>query len=225
MSIEPILQELESLGDAKMRMHHLKHGATGIIFGVKMGDIRKLAARLGIDHDRAINLWESGVMDARLLAILTADPKRMSAADLEHWVGTGDVDQVADWLQSYLVKGHPDKEMLRQAWMSETNPWLLRSAWALTAGRIASNPEGLDINALLDLIDREFATVHKVTQWTMNTALAYIGIHHPSLRTRAIAIAEHWGIYRDYPVSKGCTSPFAPIWIAEMVRRKHLTDK
>ena len=222
MSIESILGELEYLGDAKMRKHHLKHGATGIIYGVKMGDIRKLAARLGIDHDRAINLWDSDVMDARLLAILTAEPNKMSAKDLEHWVGNGDVDQVADWLQSYLVKGHPDKEMLRQAWMTETNPWLLRSAWALTAGRIASSPDGLDINALLDRIDREFADAHPAAQWTMNTALAYIGIHHPSLRDRAISIAEHWGIYRDYPVSKGCTSPFAPIWIAEMVRRKSM---
>ena len=198
----------------------MKHGATGIIYGVKMGDIRKIAARLAIDHERATQLWDSGVMDARLLAILTADSKRMSAADLEHWISTGDVDQVADWLQSYLVKGHPDKEILRQAWMSETNPWLLRSAWALTAGRISSNPEGLDINSLLDRIDREFADAHPAAQWTMNTTLAYIGIHHPSMRERAIAIAEHWGIYRDYPVSKGCTSPFAPIWITEMLRRK-----
>ena len=40
------------------------------------------------------------------------------------------------------------------------------------------------------------------------------------VRKRAIAIGERLGIYRDYPVSKGCTSPFAPIWIQEMVRRQ-----
>ena len=57
------------------------------------------------------------------------------------------------------------------------------------------------------------------TQWTMNYCLAGIGIHFPKLRKRALAIGESLGIYRDYPVSKGCTSPFAPIWIEEMVRR------
>jgi hypothetical protein len=46
---------------------------------------------------------------------------------------------------------------------------------------------------------------------------------HPSLRKRAIAIGEKLGIYRDYPVSKGCTSPFAPSWINEMVRRETKT--
>jgi len=56
-------------------------------------------------------------------------------------------------------------------------------------------------------------------QWTMNFCLAGIGIHFPEHRERAIAIGEKLGLYRDYPVSKGCTSPFAPIWIEEMVSR------
>ena len=46
-----------------------------------------------------------------------------------------------------------------------------------------------------------------------------IGINHPKLRKCAIAIGEKRGVLRDYPMPKGCTSPFAPIWINEMVRR------
>ena len=42
----------------------------------------------------------------------------------------------------------------------------------------------------------------------------------PEHRARALAIGEAPGLYRDYPVSKGCTSPFAPAWIHEMVRRQ-----
>ena len=73
--------------------------------------------------------------------------------------------------------------------------------------------------ALLDRIEREMAGAAPPVQWTMNSCLAEIGIHHPAQRARAIAIGEALGVYRDYPVSKGCTSPFAPIWIGEMVRR------
>lgn len=54
----------------------------------------------------------------------------------------------------------------------------------------------------------------------MNTCLANIGIHHAPHRPRAPAIGEALGIYRDYPVSKGCTSSFAPIYITVMVRRR-----
>ena len=57
-----------------------------------------------------------------------------------------------------------------------------------------------------------------VPQWTMNNTLAEIGIHFPDHRERALAIGEMLGVYRDYPVSKGCTSPFAPIWINAIFR-------
>jgi len=64
------------------------------------------------------------------------------------------------------------------------------------------------------------ATAKPEPQWTMNNTLATIGIHFPKHRKRALAIGEKLGIYRDWPVSKGCTSPFAPIWIDYMVSRQ-----
>jgi 3-methyladenine DNA glycosylase AlkD len=126
---------------------------------------------------------------------------------------------VADWLHSYVVKGHADKETLRKKWMESDDRWAARAGWQLTAGRVAKSPDGLDLAALLDRIAAEMADAAPEVRWTMNMCLAEIGIHFSKLRKRAIAIGEKLGIYRDYPVSKGCTSPFAPIWINEMVRR------
>lgn len=57
-------------------------------------------------------------------------------------------------------------------------------------------------------------------QWVMNHCLAQIGIAHAEQHTRAIDIGIRLQVLRDYPTSPGCTSPFAPIWIAEMVRRQ-----
>ena len=54
----------------------------------------------------------------------------------------------------------------------------------------------------------------------MNIALAEIGIHLPEYRERVLSIGEGLNVYRDYPVSKGCTSPFTAIWINETVRRQ-----
>jgi 3-methyladenine DNA glycosylase AlkD len=56
-------------------------------------------------------------------------------------------------------------------------------------------------------------------QWTMNNTLAAIGIHDPKLRKRAVAIGEKIGLYRDWPVSKGCTPPYVPVWVEFMVKR------
>jgi len=76
------------------------------------------------------------------------------------------------------------------------------------------------VKGLLDRLEKEMGSAPPEVQWTMNYCLAGIGIHHPKLRKRALAIGEKLGIYRDYPCAKGCTSPFAPIWIEEMVKRQ-----
>ncbi len=53
----------------------------------------------------------------------------------------------------------------------------------------------------------------------MNTCLYQIGINRPELRERAIAVGEKLGVYRDFPCSKGCISPYAPIAITELSKR------
>ena len=135
-------------------------------------------------------------------------------------VRTVNFSHVADWLYSYVVAQHPDRESLRQNWMSADDRWAARAGWQLTTSRVAKSPDGLDVAALLDRIESEMKDAAPEVQWTMNSTLATIGIHFPKLRKRAIAIGEKLGIYRDYPVSKGCTSPFAPIWIEAMVSRQ-----
>lgn len=147
-------------------------------------------------------------------------PKELSAEEMDRLVRSVSFSHVADWLNSYVVKNHPAKETLRQKWLTDDNVWAARAGWNLTSERIGKSPDGLDVAALLDRIESEMADAAPEVQWTMNYCLAGIGIHFPKLRKRAIAIGEALGIYRDYPVSKGCTSPFAPIWINEMVRRQ-----
>jgi 3-methyladenine DNA glycosylase AlkD len=220
MTLEETLAHLEALGDEKVRAMHRKNGAGENLYGVKMGDIRKLAAKIRNDHPLARVLWETGNLEARLLAILIMKPDQLSADELDRMVRSVDFGWLADWLNSYVVKDHPDREALRQCWMVDDHPWAARAGWSLTAGCVARSPEGLDLPALLDRIEAEMAGAPPAAQWTMNNTLAGIGIHHPEHRARAVAIGERLGIYRDYPVSKGCTSPFAPIWIEEMVRRQ-----
>ena len=220
MTLKETLKQLEALGNEKTRAHNVKYGAGDNQFGVKHGDIRALAKTIKTDHKLGMALWETGNVDAQLLAILLIKPKVLSAAEVDRLVRSVAFSHVADWLISYVVKKHPDKETLRQSWMADDDRWAARAGWSLTAERVVKSPDGLDLPALLDRIESEMADAAPEVQWTMNSTLAEIGIHFPKLRKRAIAIGEKLGIYRDYPVSKGCTSPFAPIWINFMVSRQ-----
>ena len=220
MTLNETLKQLKALGNEKVRAHNTKHGAGGNQFGVKHGDLRVLAKKIKTNHELAMALWETGNVDAQLLATLLIKPNNLSAEEMDRMVRSVAFAHVADWLISYVVKQHHDKETLRQAWMVTDDRWAARAGWSLTVGRVVKTPEGLDLTALLNRIEAEMGSADSVVQWTMNSVLAEIGIHFPKLRKRALAIGETLGVYRDYPVSKGCTSPFAPIWISAMVSRQ-----
>ena len=220
MTLRETLKELKALGNAKVRAQNAKSGAGDNQFGVSLGDIRVLAKKIRTDHPLALLLWETGNVDAQFLATLLIQTKKLSADEMKRMVRTVTFVRVADWLNAYIVKQHPDKETLRLDWMATDDRWAERAGWSLTAERVVKSPEGLDLPALLDRIESEMGTADPVVQWTMNSTLAEIGIHAPKLRKRALAIGETLGVYRDYPVSKGCTSPFAPIWINAMVSRQ-----
>ena len=214
------LARLEALGSEKVRAQNRKRGAGDNQFGVLHGEIRRIGEKIKTNHELGMELWETGNIDARLLAILLLKPKSLSRDDVDRMVRSIDFDLVADWLNSYIVKKHPDKEILREKWMSARNAWAARAGWSLTSERITKSPDGLDLPALLDRIEAEMASAAPAVQWTMNSCLANIGIRFPQHRKRALAVGEGLGVYRDYPVSKRCTSPFAPVWIKEMVRRQ-----
>jgi 3-methyladenine DNA glycosylase AlkD len=219
MTLKDALSKLKALGDAKVRSLQIRAGAKNQ-FGVKSGDLRKIAAKIRSDHALALALWETGNTDAQMLALLIMKPQELSRDQLDAMVRSIDNANVADWMNSYVIKDHPEREALRQKWMKDKNPWAARAGWSLTAGRVARDPDGLDIPALLDRIEKEMARADPAERWTMNNTLAGIGINHEKHRKRALAIGEKLGVYRDYPVAKGCTSPFAPIWINEMVKRQ-----
>lgn len=220
MTVKELLVQLKALGTEKMREHNSKYGAGDNQFGVKMGDIRALAKKIKLNHGLALDLWETGNVDARLLAILIIDPKKLSKNEIGRMVKSETFTQVADWLHANVIKKHPDHEFLRGEWMQSKNKMCARAGWSLTAGAVLRNPDMLDLPALLDRIETEMGKAAPEVQWTMNSTLAQIGINFPEYRARAVAIGEKLGVYRNYPVSKGCTSPFAPVWINEMVRRQ-----
>jgi 3-methyladenine DNA glycosylase AlkD len=224
-TLEETLGQLKSLGSASVRAQNAKGGPWGggagdNQFGVKRGDLRVLANKIKTNHELALALWKTGNVDAQQLATLVIDVKLLSADELERIVKTVSFAWVADWLHSYVIKEHADKETLRQRWLTSESRWAARAGWQLTAGRVVKSPEGLDLEALLARIEKEMPTAAPEVQWTMNMCLAEIGIHFPKHRKRALVIGEKLGLYRDYPCAKGCTSPYAPIWINEMVRRQ-----
>lgn len=224
MTVKQILKELESLGDEARRKHNTKYGAPDNQFGVKMGDIRKVAKKLKTNHALALELWDTGNVDAQLVATLIIDVEALSVKELDSLTRSTTCPHVADWFNAYVVARHPENDALREKWMKAKNPWAARAGWNLTAGRInkgdKSKGADLDLPALLDRIEKELPKAKPEVQWTMNNTLGAIGIKHPKHRKRAVTIGEEIGLYEDWPAVKGCTSPYVPTWVEAMVKRE-----
>ncbi len=86
MTLKEAITRLKTLGNERMRAQNTRHGAGGNQFGVRLGDIRKVAKKIKTDHALAMKLWETGNIDARLLAILVMEPGKLTAAELDAMV-------------------------------------------------------------------------------------------------------------------------------------------
>jgi 3-methyladenine DNA glycosylase AlkD len=140
---------------------------------------------------------------------------------LETLVRSTSCAQAAEWLNSYVVAHHPERESLRVKWMKSKEAWTARAGWHLTASLVNKGADSsLDLDALLDRIEKEMAKAEPEVRWTMNNTLMAIGIKHAEHRARAIAIGGKIGLYADWPVSKGCVIPFAPVAIEALTTRK-----
>jgi 3-methyladenine DNA glycosylase AlkD len=212
-----MLAELAALDDPKARAVNERHGDD---HGVNLGRLRALAKRLKTQQDLALGLWASGDAAARLLAILICRPKAFGRDELDVMLREARAPKVHDWLVNYVVKKSPHAEELRVAWTADPDPVVASAGWALTTERVAKKPDGLDLTGLLDVIEARMAGAPDRLQWAMNHCLAQIGIEHARHRDRAIAIGERLGVLKDYPTPPNCTSPYAPVWITEMVRRQ-----
>lgn len=215
--VAQIRAELDALEDPKARAVNERHGDD---HGVNLTKLRAVAKPLGRDQELARALWATDHTPSRLVALLIAKPKEFSADELDQWLREARVPKVREWLVNYIVKKGPHAEQLRGRWLADTDSLIESAGWSLTTERVAKRAEGLDQPAILDEIEARMQAAPERLQWTMNETLAQIGIFTPDLRARAIDIGERLEVLKDYPTPPNCTSPYAPAWIAELVRRR-----
>lgn len=103
-SAEEIVAHLRSIGSEENRLGMLRYGikierALGISHGVQ----RQIAKKIKRNHERAFELWQSGIMEAQFIASVTADPTRFSVADARRWAATFDSWDIVDGVSDLFV--------------------------------------------------------------------------------------------------------------------------
>ncbi len=219
MTFEEAILKLEESGNEKTKKMYISHGSNENAYGVKLGDLRALAKKIKIDHELALKLWVTNNFEAMMLATMIIDAKRLSENEIMNMINPVTFIQLRDEF-NYNVMYLSDHNLALREKLSKLEDELLgRLGWNLYIYAVMDKKEKLDLNGLYDIIEREMKDAQKLKQEAMNRCLVEIAVRHDELRERAIAIAEKIGKIDDRPVPKGCTSSYAPEWIAAVLRR------
>jgi len=184
---------LEKKGTQETRDGMARQGITAAkAFGVPVGTIHRLARAIGKDHALALELWETGWYEARLLCAFIDVPERVTAAQMERWCKGFDSWSVCDTLCFHLFDRSSHAFAKIEAWAGREDEFQKRAAFALLASVALHRREATQrvFRRGLELIEAaaedERIFVKKGVSW----ALRVLGRRDPELHEVATELAR-----------------------------------
>lgn len=192
MTLEQILGRLEEMGSTANVEGMARYGIRPEqVLGVPIADLRKLARELGRGHELALELWESGIHEARLLAALIAEPRRVDSGLMERWAASFDNWALCDTTCGSLFrKAAPAWEQARE-WCGRDEMYVKRAGYAMIAWLAVHDKQTPDstFTKLFPLIRSGSRDERPLVRKAVNWALRQIGKRNVSLNARAIELA------------------------------------
>ena len=214
MTLDEAMRALEKAGSAQGRKTYLRHGAQEPLFGTSFAAIKTLVKRIGVDHDLARALWDTGNFDARNLAMKVADPARATPKELDRWAGIPRA-RMWDGYVAMLASEGPHARAMADRWLGADGGPSRGAGWALV-GQMALRDEGTPDAWFAGHLARIEKTIHaspNAERYAMNGALIAIGGRSPALRKSALAAAKRIGPVEVDHGDTDCKTPDAAGYI------------
>jgi 3-methyladenine DNA glycosylase AlkD len=222
MNVEDILATFKTLGKPQTAAIYKRHGSGDNVYGVLTSEITKIKKKIRVDHELAMELWDTGNAEARILALLIADPARMSRADADALVKDGSVRFLGSYLSDLLARGSIADATMR-AWMKSKEECRREMGYGILGVRLREHPESIsdaDAGKILATIEKEIHRSPNRARYAMNGALISIGVFKPALRKKAIEVAKRVGKVEVDHGETNCKTPDAVSYIEKASQRK-----
>ncbi|MBK7829060.1 DNA alkylation repair protein [Nannocystis sp.] len=209
MTLAEAMHELEQAGSAQTRKTYARHGATGPMFGVSFAALKLLHKRIGVDHELACALWDTGNFDARNLAVKVVDPARMSSAELDRWAREAGARSCGGYVAMLAAEG-PHAAAKAATWLARDAP-VRPAGWTLV-GQLAQRDEAMPdawFKERLAEIEATIDSVPNAEREAMHLAVITIGCRNPALRKAATAAAKRIGKVEVDHGDTACKTPDA----------------
>lgn len=197
---EEIIQFLQSQTDETRRKGMARFGiATGKAFGVPLPVLRSQAKSYKKNHPLAIELWESGFHEARIMATMIDDPKQVSELQMEQWAVEFNSWDICDQCCSNLFDKTGFAITKTIAWAARQEEFVKRAGFTMMAC-LAVHSKKMDDRQFLEflpLIVRESNDKRNFVRKAVNWALRQIGKRNVHLHKEALIIAEKLMLSED----------------------------
>jgi 3-methyladenine DNA glycosylase AlkD len=219
MTCEELMRQLEAFGTAQNRKIYGRHGVSGEMFGVSYRDLGALKKKIKTDHELALELWDTGNHDARVLAMMIADPAKFDSKLADAWIKELDNNVLADAFASFVGKTDAGRKRMER-WAGSKDEWTGAVGWkvlAHLAGEDKDLPDSF-FEPFLEEIESKIHTSKNRTRDAMNTALIAIGVRNQGLRKKALAAAARIGKVEVDHGETNCQTPDAAAYIEKTLQ-------
>lgn len=218
MDISAVLKELESYGDERTKNTHIRHGAEEPLYGVRVGDLKKILKKTKKNHELSLALYKTGNSDAMYLAGLMADEKKITKDDLNRWVENAYWSYLSEYTVPWVAAETDFGFELGLEWIRSEKENISAAGWS-TLSNYASVNDSLDLNAYSSLLDEVENTIHKAknrVKYTMNGFVIAVGSFIPELTEKSKKVAVAIGKVSVFMGDTSCKVPLAKDYIAKI---------
>lgn len=229
MTADEIIEQLRPLGRDSYKKVLLKHGIPEPLLGVKIEDLKVFQKKIKKDYQLALDLYDSGIYDARYLAGLIADDRAMSRADLQHWAATSSCLATSEYTVAWVASESMHAREMALAWIESEVEKIATAGWATLSGLVAITEDSkLDLDELQQLLMRLQQTIHQQpnrVRYAMNGFVIAVGSYVAPLTALAEQVGGALGTVTVDLGDTACKVPSAPEYIDKVRQRGTLGKK
>src|SRR5215472_2543077 len=193
VSAESVIDELRRLGTRENVEGMARFGIRAAdVFGVAKPILDQMAKRIGKNHELGLALWATGNHDAKILAGMICEPKKVTPAQMENWVRDFDNWDTCDGTCCHLFVFAAPAWAKAVDWTHRKEEFEKRAGFALAAYLAYRDKTAADRRFLefLKFIEREADDERNFVRKAVNWALRNIGKRNVRLNAAAIAAGE-----------------------------------
>lgn len=190
--VEEVLELLRRASSTKARKDMARYGIpVDDALGIPMRMMHEIAEGLGKDHRLALDLWETGIYEARNVAVFIDDPDEVTGAQMDAWASSFNSWAICDTTCFHLFDRTAHAWAKVRKWNPSKREFVRRASYALLWA-LALHDKGAtnaQFTAALRMVERAAPDDRLLVMKSADMALRAVGKRNATLRRSTIAVA------------------------------------